>query len=207
MFPFLEGMLLGLTLAVILGPALFTLLQTSIHRGQQAGVLIATGIIFSDLTIVMLSYFGVTQLLMNDRNHLFLGLASGIILIAFGLVTYNRRACGFGNTGHVNEKLPLPSTYLLKGFFLNIANPFIWVFWISLMVGISANYDQSKAQTLLFFTGALLAIFTTDIAKVMIANRIKRFLSIQLMIWVNRIVGIVLCSIGTVLIVRVCMNL
>jgi threonine/homoserine/homoserine lactone efflux protein len=203
MFPFIEGILLGLTLAVILGPAFFTLLQTSIYRGVKAGMLIASGIVLSDLAIVMLSYFGVTQLLMNQRNHLFLGLASGIILIAFGLVTYKRRACDFGNSNGNQEKPPSLATYLLKGFFLNFANPFIWVFWISLMVGISANYDQSKPMILTFFAGALLAIYGTDLAKVMIANRIKRFLTEGLMAWVNRIVGVVLCSFGTILILRV----
>ena len=207
MFPFLEGILLGLTLAVILGPALFTLLQTSIYRGIKAGILIASGIIISDLTIVALSYFGVTQLLMNNGNHIFLGFASGIILIAFGLVTYKRRACGFGNTNGMQEKTPAASTFLLKGFFLNIANPFIWVFWISLMVGISANYEQESPAILTFFAGALFAVFATDTAKVMIASRIKHFLTVNLMVWINRVVGVVLCGFGAVLIIRVCISL
>jgi threonine/homoserine/homoserine lactone efflux protein len=206
MYPFIEGILLGLTLAVLFGPALFTLLQTSIHRGFKAGTFIATGIIISDLAIIMLSYFGVTQLLMNQRNYLFLGLLSGFILIAFGLVTFSRKASALGNNNGVTEKMPTVTTFLLKGFLLNFANPFIWLFWISLTVGISANYDQDKSAILIFFAGALLAIFGTDIAKVIIANRIKRFLTITFMTWVNRVVGVILCSFGIVLIVRVCLN-
>lgn len=206
MYPFIEGILLGLTLAVLFGPALFTLLQTSIHRGFRAGTLIATGIIFSDLAIVMLSYFGFTQLIMNQRNYLFLGLFSGIILIAFGLVTFTRKAGPLGNNNGETEKMPTATTFLLKGFLLNFANPFIWLFWISLTVGISANYDQDKPSILIFFSGALLAIFGTDLAKVMISNRIKRLLTDNLMTWVNRIVGVILCSFGLILIVRVCLN-
>jgi len=207
MHPFLEGVILGLTLAIILGPALFTLLQTSIYRGAKGGMLIACGIILSDLSIVLLSYFGVTQLLMNQRNNFFLGLASGIILMIFGLVTYHRRASGFGNANSIHEKTPKPTTYVLKGFLLNFANPFIWVFWISLMVGISANYDHKTNAVVAFFTGALFTIFGTDMAKVMIAYRIKRFLTVPIMIWVNRIVGVVLFVFGTVLIIRACLSL
>jgi threonine/homoserine/homoserine lactone efflux protein len=206
MYPFIEGILLGLTLAVLFGPALFTLLQTSIHRGFRAGMLIATGIILSDLAIVMLCYFGVTQLLMNQRNYLVLGLLSGLILIGFGLVTFNRKASGLNNNNGANEKMPGATTFILKGFLLNFANPFIWIFWISLMVGISANYDQNKTAILVFFAGALITIFGTDIAKVIIANRIKQFLTITFMTWVNRLVGVILCSFGIVLIVRVCLN-
>lgn len=206
MYPFIEGILLGLTLAVLFGPALFALLQTSIHRGFRAGAFIAAGIILSDLTIIMLSYLGVTQLLMNQRNYVFLGLLSGIILIVFGLVTFNRKAGALGNNNGETEKMPTVTTFLLKGFFLNFANPFIWLFWISLTVGISANYGQDKSDILIFFAGALLAIFGTDIAKVIIANRIKRFLTITFMTWVNRIVGVILCSFGIVVIVRVCLN-
>jgi threonine/homoserine/homoserine lactone efflux protein len=206
MFPFVEGILLGLTLAVLFGPALFTLLQTSIHRGFRAGMLIATGIILSDLAIVMLCYFGVTQLLMNQRNYLVLGLLSGLILIGFGLVTFNRKASGLNNNNGAIERMPGATTFIFKGFLLNFANPFIWIFWISLMVGISANYDQNKTAILIFFAGALITIFGTDIAKVIIANRIKRFLTITFMTWVNRVVGVILCSFGVVLIVRVCLN-
>lgn len=207
MHPFLEGIILGLTLAVIFGPALFTLLQTSIHRGAKGGMLIACGIILSDLAIVLLSFFGVTQLLMNQRNNFILGLASGIILIIFGLVTYHRRSNKFNDANSIPEKAPRPMTYILKGFFLNFANPFIWVFWISLMVGINANYEQNSSAVVAFFSGALFAIFGTDMAKVLIAYRIKRFLTPPIMNWVNRIVGGVLIVFGSVLIIRACLSI
>lgn len=206
MLPFFEGVLLGSTLAVLFGPALFSLLQTSVHRGPRAGVLLALGIIGSDITIVLLCYMGVTQLLMDDRNYLFLGLLSGIIMIVFGLVTYTRKVHDMDNGNGLKVNMPGPLTFLLKGYFLNIANPFIWIFWISLMVGISANYDQDKPAILAFFAGALVTILATDFAKVVIANRIKKFLTITIMTWVNRIVGIILCFFGVVLIARVCFN-
>ena len=49
--PLFEGIIIGLTMAVMLGPALFALLQTSIHRGTKAGVILAFGIFLSDFFI------------------------------------------------------------------------------------------------------------------------------------------------------------
>ena len=58
MHPFWEGMILGLTLAIMLGPAMFSLIQTSIHRGLYRGILLAGGIFLSDFTLVLLCYLG-----------------------------------------------------------------------------------------------------------------------------------------------------
>lgn len=54
MTPFLEGIILGITLAVLLGPALFALVQTSIHRGFRAGMRLAFGIFLAILPLCSL---------------------------------------------------------------------------------------------------------------------------------------------------------
>jgi threonine/homoserine/homoserine lactone efflux protein len=50
MGPLIEGVILGLTLAMFFGfgPALFALLQTTIHRGFISGLMLAIGIFLSD---------------------------------------------------------------------------------------------------------------------------------------------------------------
>ena len=47
MSPFLQGILVGLTFAVLLGPAFFSLIQTSIQRGFRSGLFLALGISFT----------------------------------------------------------------------------------------------------------------------------------------------------------------
>jgi len=60
----IEGTILGLSLAFLFGfgPAFFALIQTGIHRGFWAGVLLAIGIIINDLVIVVLSLLGSKRL-------------------------------------------------------------------------------------------------------------------------------------------------
>jgi threonine/homoserine/homoserine lactone efflux protein len=204
MNPFFEGVILGFTLAMLLGPALFTLLQTSIHRGVKSGFFLALGIFMSDITIVIFTYLGAVQLLSNERNYILAGISGGIILILFGMYTFVRKVHIDENNNLIEaKKVPGLMTYILKGFFLNIMNPFVWFFWISVMVGIGSNYGADKPAVTSFFMGTLFTIFGTDVLKVVIANKIKHYLNPKLLILINRIVGILLAIFGIFLILRV----
>ncbi len=91
---FLEGALLGLTLATFFGfgPAFFALVQTSIHRGGFGpAALLAVGIFLNDVLMVVLCLMGAVQIVTEPSNYLWFGISSGIILIIFGLVTYTER--------------------------------------------------------------------------------------------------------------------
>src|SRR5664279_1113062 len=89
--PFFEGIIIGLTLAVMLGPAVFALIQTSIHRGTKQGIILALGIALSDLTVLVMSSLGAAQLLTDGKRSLIVGLIGGSILIIFGIVTFTRK--------------------------------------------------------------------------------------------------------------------
>lgn len=116
-----EGILLGLTLATFFGfgPAFFSLVQTSIHRGFWPAVLLATGIFLNDTVMVVLCLMGAVQIVTEPSNYLWFGIASGVILIIFGLVTYSRKV-----VTEVAENPDLPVkisgprwfTYIAKGF-------------------------------------------------------------------------------------------
>jgi len=203
MHPFLQGLLLGFTLSVLLGPALFTLLQTSIHRGLKSGLFLAGGIFLSDLSVVYLTFLGALQLFNEKNNYLIAGIIGGSILIGFGMFTFNRKIHIDENNNGVEVKVPGPITYILKGYFLNIMNPFVWFFWISAMVTVSVNYGDEKHDVIIFFAGTLFAILSSDIFKVFLANKLKQYLKPKILIRVNHIVGILLMVFGVFLIIRV----
>jgi len=206
MHPLIEGMILGLTLAIMLGPALFTLIQTSIHRGLYRGTILALGIFLSDITLVWFCYLGAAQIFGDARNGLLFGITGGIILIAFGIVTYLRKVHISADEMMDNVKKPGPLTYIFKGFFLNFANPFVWLFWVSVMVTVSANYGAQSSSLKLFFTGSLITIFTTDLLKVFIANQLKKYLKPKFLIALNHSVGILLVGFGIFLVVKTFLN-
>lgn len=81
MHPLLQGILLGLTISVMPGAPLFTLLQTSIHRGLKSGFFLATGIFLSDVTVVYFTFLGALQFINQKNNYMIAGIIGGFILI------------------------------------------------------------------------------------------------------------------------------
>jgi len=203
MHPFIEGAILGLTMAVLLGPALFALMQTSIHRGFRSGGLLAFGIFVSDVTLVVLCFIGALQILSNEYNRLFFGIVSGFVLIGIGLVTFNRKIHIENEENGIEKKKPGWLTYILKGYFMNIANPFAWLFWMGVTVGVTSNYGEKTHNSMLFFMGVLFTIFFTDILKAYIAKKIKRFLKPANISKINKFVGLLLIAFGLILMGRV----
>jgi threonine/homoserine/homoserine lactone efflux protein len=202
MDPFLEGAILGMTLAVLFGPAVVALVHTSIYRGFRSGSFLAVGIFFSDLTLVFLCFIGALQILSNDYNRLIFGIISGAILIGYGVFTFNKQVTPFSNGNGETEKKPGWLTFILKGFFLNIANPFVWFWWISVTVGVTSNYGDNTRSAVFFFTGTLATVLATDLFKVYLAKKLKGFLNEKNIRKINHVVGFLLIGFGLILMGR-----
>jgi len=201
--PLFEGIILGLTVAISVGPALFALLQTSIKHGVKTGIFLAGGIFASDLTLVVGFYFGASAIVTNPRYHLVLGVVGGIIMTIFGIYTFFKKVPMTEQVEAINEikvKKPGNLPYFVKGFVLNFANPFLWVFWITSMLAINATYGGNQQAVALFFVGTLSVILMTDILKVVLANKIKLAGNPQVKLWINRIVGLLFMIIGAFII-------
>ena len=197
--PLVEGFFLGLTVAIIIGPAMIALIQTSIKYGVRHGVYLALGIFTSDLTIVVGSYFGASQILVNPTNHLILGIIGGSILLMFGVGSLFRKVPDSDTVEAIRElkfKHRGFFTYFFKGYFLNLANPSIWFFWITSVVAINSSYGGDNNKVAFFFAGTLVMVLMTDILKAVLANKIRTAISPQVKLWINRIAGILFLIIG-----------
>lgn len=204
-----QGTVLGFTVALVLGPAFFALLQTSIHRGFHKGLHLAIGIVLSDAMLVALSMLGILQVVNEPKNQVLVGVIGGSILLMFGFYNTFRKYDFSHSEDNVADditlKIKTPSSflYIFKGFILNSMNPFLWIFWMASMGLVSSNYGGSKEKLMIFFAATLVAIFATDILKCFIANKIKKYLKPIIMLWLNRFMGLLLIIFGVVMIVRV----
>ena len=202
-----EGFGLGLTLAILTGPAFFALLQTSIRSGAKSGIAFAIGVFFSDSFLILLAYFGALQLFNNPKNNLIIGIIGGTILIIFGIFNIFQKH-PLNIEEHEEETKPLPknanlSLAALKGFSINIINPFVIIFWIGVVSMESARYDFSHIHVIILFSSTLITILSTDILKSMAAHKITGFLKPNILIWINRLAGVILTISGVSLIVKV----
>ncbi|MBQ8760123.1 MAG: LysE family transporter [Bacteroidales bacterium] len=214
---FLEGVIVGLSLALIMGfgPAFFTLIQTSISRGFKSAMLLDVGVILNDILIVALTTMTNLQFnLSGDRNLLYAGISAGIILIIFGIYNFTLSPQKIihisENNNHKIEMMtekfndePKWYVYISKGFIINIFNPFVWIFWITCVATTSSNFSGDKYSMLLFFMGVFATALFFDTLKALGAYSLKRFFTEKMLKLLNQITGGALVIFGLYLIVRV----
>jgi threonine/homoserine/homoserine lactone efflux protein len=205
---FFGGTILGVILSITLGPAFFTLIQTSIDRGFIRAVQIAIGIAISDIVLIVISYMGISTILEVGSNQAYMGIVGGIILIMFGLHTFLKKPEMLKRRS-ANYKTPIADpnmfTYMGKGFLLNFLNPFLWIFWISAISGLSqqAEPEEFKSYVITFFSGTLVTVFAFDVLKSYIGMKIKKYLKLRTQYYINRIVGLSLIGFGIILLARI----
>ena len=214
---FLEGVIIGLSLALIMGfgPSFFTLIQTSISRGFKSALLLDFGIILNDIFIVALMMMTNVQFNINDsENVIYGGIAAGIILIIFGIYTFllspekimHISENNNQKINNMNEKFvdkPKWYIFLTKGFVINIFNPFVWIFWVTCVATASSNFGGNKYSMIIFFLGVFATVLFFDILKAAGAYSLKRFFTEKMMKIMNQIIGIILIIFGLYIAVRV----
>ena len=205
---FFEGVLWGLLVSITIGPAFFSIIQTGIDRGFKSAFYTSLGVMLCDAFIIVICYLGLTSLFQKPENNIYIGFVGGIILIIYGTYSYlkkpdilKRRSPKY-KTPPINTK---QIKYVIKGFLLNIANPFIIIFWLTAVGFVSARTEDGKLinYAIVFFSGTLLTIFGTDLLKSFIGNKIKKYLRPRILLIINKIVGITLIIFGIVLMIRV----
>ena len=198
--PVIEGIFLGLTLAVFIGPVFIALLHTSLKRGFRSGIFFALGVIISDLFCVALTYLGLSQIASDESYRMGIGVVGGLIMMTFG-------AYEFLHKEKVKMKVdaayaPKLIMYVLKGFVLNIATPFVFLFWLGAVGLVSAKYGHSHESVIVFFLSAGATIFSTDILKAFVAGRLTRILTERNFYWIRKVAGVLMILFGIALIWR-----
>lgn len=203
----IEGIVLGFALTIMIGPVFFAHLQTSIYRGFWTSTYLLIGIVLNDIALIFLSFLGVAQLLENHNNKLILGIIGGIVLIIFGIVSYVKKI-RFSDMRPKEVSLSASGVlkYIVKGFLLNIANPFVWIFWIGVVTLVSSNFGThaNYHRHVIVFFSLVMGIYTVlNLLKGVLAFRIKRLIRPRSILIMNRVVGVLLVFFGILLIIRV----
>ncbi len=199
-----QGMLFGIALCFSIGPAFFGLIQTSLKHGYGSGIAMAFGIFISDLIYLLLAYFGLSGWLVDEKYAIPVGIVGGLLLIGYGLVQMMKKTVVSTADGEPIEfRRPTRGASVLKGFLMNMFNPFVVLLWIA-AIGLASNkLNNDKGLIILFFVATLATVLGTDILKSLAAGKIKNYLNENVIHKVNMIAGIILMISGVVLIVRV----
>lgn len=200
-----QGFVFGIALAFSLGPSFFGLIQTSIKNGYRSGIAMALGIFLSDFIYLLLAWFGLSAWLVGDKYKVLVGTTGGVLLIAYGLWQFLKKTKVQNVDGEMPEQKNSYGASALKGFLMNVLNPFVIFIWIAAIGLASTKFNNEVPVILAFFVTTLMTILATDIAKSLAAGKIKSYLNETWIHRVNQIAGIIMMISGVVLVVRVFM--
>ena len=181
----IQGILCGLLLSVSIGPVFFALIQTSIHKGFKAGAIMATGIMISDSLYIIITYLGISSIKNVESLEVWLGILGGIIMLAFGVATLFKK--NFQNLKQENSVSANKNyKYLVKGFALNGINPSVFIFWL----GVSSFVNfEATGELFVYFCSIIIIVYSIDLTKVFLANRLREYITEKLQTMLNRMVG------------------
>lgn len=194
----LKGIAMGLLLVISVGPVIFTIIKQSINNGKGGGFSFVIGVWISDFLLVVLSnlFSALVTTLMDFKMQI--GIAGSIFLMAMGFFYI------FFKKVHIHPEdvyMPLKTSdhakIALQGFLLNTLNPAVIAFWLTAATAIAVSH--SIRDRIIIFTTALLLNMSADIAKVTLAGKLRKKLTVKNIRLINKISGLILVLFGTVL--------
>jgi len=188
---------LGLTLSVLVGPVFFILIQTSITKGARAALILDAGVVLADVFYIAIAFYSSKQLLQDLEDTPSLFLIGGAVIFVFGLSSAIKK-------DHIDyEGVTINKTdfmgLILKGFFLNVINIGVLIFWLGAMVIAGHKLHFEPVATTVYFGTVILTYLIIDLIKITLAKEFKKKLTDELLHKVKRAIGLILMFFGIML--------
>lgn len=203
-----NGILLGLLLAVLVGPVFFLLIHVSMKEGFRSAMALDAGIILSDLFCILLSYFGISTLLQEESHKKYFMIGGGIALAIMGILRIARRGTreedGEAKKAEVQilKRRSNPFWLMTQGFLFNLLNPATLLFWLSTTGAAVGLYRHNGRLVFVQFAATLGTIFFTDILKAYFAKLAGRLITPKTIRRLSLIIGIGFVAFGAVILIR-----
>ncbi|HEX6225930.1 MAG TPA: LysE family transporter, partial [Chryseolinea sp.] len=156
-------------------------------------VFVAIGISLSDAFYILISYFGLTQFMATPSFRHYMAYAGGVILLLFGLyylLVKSRKLAQYDP-----KKVDNASGLRLaaKGFLINGLSPMVLFFWLATVsvATTQLGYDSRK-NALIFFASIVATVFTTDILKAKLADKLRTLITPKVIRIMNVVLGLVM---------------
>ncbi|MES2617831.1 MAG: LysE family transporter [Bacteroidota bacterium] len=203
LFPIINGVWQGFFISILLfGPAFFKLIHTSIQDGFKKGVMLASGVFISDLLVVFLCIFGFSEFMQTPGFQKIYSLSGAIVLFLLGIKAFRHQYKIFLKS--YSERVPGHKS-MLKGFALNLVNPFTFILWFNVLGSISLKYSgepEYKVLLTINLLTILLVLFLMDVLKVFLSHMIGKKLNARIFFIINKYFGVLLMVIGGIFMVR-----
>ena len=192
---FSRGFVIGLTVAMAIGPMSVLTMRRTIAHGRLYGLVSGLGIATADATYGAVAAFGltaVTAALVGART--VLGLVGGVFLVWLAIRTLRARPAASADTTATEDRPGLPGAYL-STYGLTMTNPMTILSFAAIFAGFGLAGGTLLDAVILtagVFLGSSLwwVILTSAVAL------LRTRLTPAVLVWINRVSGAVLLGFG-----------
>ncbi len=193
-YAFFYGLGTGIVLSAMLGTVFFSLIQNSIDNGIKSSMYLSSGVIFSDIILITVGYLNASFIPKGGKAEAVVRLIGGLFIIGLGVSNiYKKTKILFPSSGKK------PMLLAIKGFTLNFFNPGNFLSWLAVSALVKNVLHFTVPQRIIFYLGAITAIFGMEFLISYGAVKLKRFMSPLFLRRVNVVLGFVFLVFGVVL--------
>ena len=195
-----NGVIFGILISFMLGPAFFILMETSIKKGFKAAIFLDIGILLSDAIYLLAAFFVAEKINLWLTTNSFVKYIAGSIFILLGAVSVYKNIINIkSNTSTINKvkeietdtskKIIYPFQLLIKGLGLHAINPGVLIFWIAASTYATNELKLGDFQLLSFFGITLLTMLIVDVFKIYFSSRLKEKLDNKVLSIIGILIG------------------
>lgn len=199
------GLSLGLFMAISVGPTLFAVIRYSLNHSYKAGIAFVLGVSISDILYVTVANLATPWLQWFHRYARQISIGAGIVLIIAGLVGLLKK--------YKPRRPSIKSAQINKGhyfriwgsgFLINTLNPALMLQWI---VAATAVATESPLYRFVFFGCCLGLVLGVDALKVLLADNIRRRLTLRKIMYLQRFSAFCLFAFGVAILLLALLNI
>jgi L-lysine exporter family protein LysE/ArgO len=192
---FFSYILLGLSLAIPIGPVNAAQLDKGIKGGFFSAWLVGLGAILADGIYMIVVYLGVVHVIDTPFIKTFLWLFGSFVLVYTGIESMIS-AKKIGAMKQRNRE-PLSKSFF-SGFMMSITNPLTILFWLGIYGSVLANTASiyGTKELILYSSAIFIGLLTWDITMAAVASSFRNFMRSQALVLLSRISGLSLIGFG-----------
>jgi L-lysine exporter family protein LysE/ArgO len=201
----LRNILLGITLAIPIGPASLAVIQTGLRAGFLRAWLTGLGVTLADTTYLLVVYFGLSGFMGIPAVKVVVWILGALMLFYLGWQSL-RVIRGDGRQLKLSEDTPdiSPSRFtgrnpLLVGYLVNISNPIAVVFWVGIygsLIGAAVAAGGDKTDALVSGAAILVGILIWHTTTSFLSHWGRRVLNEKITLLLSAIAGVFLIVFG-----------
>ena len=96
---------------------------------------------------------------------------------------------------------PRRRTILMQGFVINIVNPTIWIYWVSVITLVTGEFNLSIFERYIFFIGVLGTTLGIDVLKCKLASLLQQIITAKVLNRTNKVCSFILFAFAAYLVI------